>query len=714
MVTTLGTPDILKMLNISPMFMKRPQPPTPPTPPPLPPVELNNDIHPRAQSIAKYDSSISLTPEESASAKTAFALFEKKGRISFNDIPEALRFLGFKHCKITEQPEHQPIPQTSRTADVTQFLRIVNSLQIQSRSSQEDREYQAVFEVMDKDGDGLISKEDLQHIITNLGEAMKQGEAEKIIKEATREGNSTIDYDTFVSLMQQFETKALSAPKENHTKLVSALRRSCEQIATLAQTNDALQGRNLEQLCSLISKVKRKIETNTNCKTIIPIHSDYWLECDGLTVFRSFSPLVDPKEAPNPNGETDDQDLVDEYSDEDRLEEAEIERQLNLISPSSSPESDNSRRKRSMSAETEYLGRVYSVCLKPYVNEWRNERDPNDNTVWQEKLAFRTYFQRYVWPKLTREQKNDVKEKWSVEYLRRKDLEAKHRVKETDSNGFIIDPSTGKIMEPGFWMFVVSANPSRGLYIARKIPGKIHHTSLSQGRPVACAGMLAIADGTELIKKSDTGQEEYAQPGRLLAILARSGHYKPSEESMLIAVEAFAKLGVKLEGCLLVYHEDESSRSCRIGGLKGAALMAKIGTNPNDRKVRLSSAFLQHLARQELGQRLKRSLSGSASTNCLNALEDMYLTNALTMSTSKSTPALNELCYSPPDSPRMTSDEQLQTIEPQPSPPTQIQTSSSPIQPRVTTPRSSLRSASASVSIGSLGCPVISPAPSPV
>jgi len=389
-----------------------------------------------------------------------------------------------------------------------------------------------------------------------------------------------------------------------------------------------------------------------------------------------------------------------------------------------------------MSGEPEYLGRVYSVCLKPYVEEWRNERDPRDDTVWQEKLPFKAYFQRYVWPKLTREQKNDVKEKWSVEYLRRKDLESKHRVKETgkakikrrfpsiefvlskllilDSNGFIIDPATGKLMEPGFWMFVVSANPSRGLYIARKIPGKIHHTSLSQGRPVACAGMLAIADGTELIKKSN-GEEEYAQPGRLLAIIARSGHYKPSEESMLIAVEAFAKLGVKLEGCLLVYHEDEVSRSCRIGKLKGAALMEKIGTNPNDRTVRLSSAFLQHLARQELSQKLKRSLSGSASSNCLNALEDMYLTNTFTMPTSKSTPALNELCMSPPTSPRTYSAaeeiQSYQTATPTPTPTTLL--SIAPTSPKSTTPRSPLRTASTSVGVGSPLSDILPPSSPP-
>jgi len=221
---------------------------------------------------------------------------------------------------------------------------------------------------MDKDGDGLISKEDIQHIITNLGEAMKQGEAEKLIKQAAREGNNTIDYATFVTLMKNFESKALSSDNESHSKLVSALRRSCEQLATLAHDNDSYYGKNLEQLCSLISKVKRKIASTCNSKAIIPIHSDYWLECDGLTVFRSFSSLVDPSGA----GEEDDHDLVDEYSDEDRLEEAEVERQLNLISPSSSPESDKPKRKRYLyhSFNSIYDGPLISHSPLQS-NEWR-------------------------------------------------------------------------------------------------------------------------------------------------------------------------------------------------------------------------------------------------------------------------------------------------------------------------------------------------------
>ena len=94
-----------------------------------------------------------------------------------------------------------------------------------------------------------------------------------------------------------------------------------------------------------------------------------------------------------------------------------------------------------------------------------------------------------------------------------------------------------------------------------------------------------------------------AEKGRLLAIMARSGHYKPSEESMLIAIDVLVKLKVRLDGVLLIYHEDEKSRSFGIGGLKGAELLARIGTD-RDSKVKISSSFMQHLSRQELRSRL--------------------------------------------------------------------------------------------------------------
>lgn len=54
------------------------------------------------------------------------------------------------------------------------------------------------FKMFDKDGNGLISKSELQHILTSMGERLTSEEAEEFVKEASIDKNGSINYMEFL------------------------------------------------------------------------------------------------------------------------------------------------------------------------------------------------------------------------------------------------------------------------------------------------------------------------------------------------------------------------------------------------------------------------------------------------------------------------------------------------------------------------------------
>ena len=57
------------------------------------------------------------------------------------------------------------------------------------------------FKVFDRDGDGLISEEELRLTMTNLGEALTEAEVRHMIAEADMDGDGKINFAEFSRLM---------------------------------------------------------------------------------------------------------------------------------------------------------------------------------------------------------------------------------------------------------------------------------------------------------------------------------------------------------------------------------------------------------------------------------------------------------------------------------------------------------------------------------
>ena len=57
------------------------------------------------------------------------------------------------------------------------------------------------FRLCDRDGNGYISKAELAHVMTNLGERLTEEEITEMIREADIDGDWKMNYDEYVEVM---------------------------------------------------------------------------------------------------------------------------------------------------------------------------------------------------------------------------------------------------------------------------------------------------------------------------------------------------------------------------------------------------------------------------------------------------------------------------------------------------------------------------------
>lgn len=66
-----------------------------------------------------------------------------------------------------------------------------------------EAELKEAFSVFDKDGNGMISAEELKSALLNLGERLTDEELAAMIAAADRDGNGMIDYEEFILMMKE-------------------------------------------------------------------------------------------------------------------------------------------------------------------------------------------------------------------------------------------------------------------------------------------------------------------------------------------------------------------------------------------------------------------------------------------------------------------------------------------------------------------------------
>lgn len=142
-----------------------------------------------------------LTPEQIKEAKEAFALFDKdhSGTITVKELGTAMRALGQNP---TENEVQEMINEVDANGNgIIDFAEFLNLYATHMKDPFSEAELQEAFATFDRDGNGQISKDELMHIMTNLGEKLSDGEIAAMIQDADVDGNGMINYKEFVRMI---------------------------------------------------------------------------------------------------------------------------------------------------------------------------------------------------------------------------------------------------------------------------------------------------------------------------------------------------------------------------------------------------------------------------------------------------------------------------------------------------------------------------------
>jgi calmodulin len=133
--------------------------------------------------------------------KEAFQVFDKDsdGFITIKELATVMRSLGHNP---TESELQDMIKQydkdESGTIDFAEFFELMTNKMLESQIEEELIE---TFRVFDRDGNGLLSGQELKYVMAVVGEILTDQEIDELIKQADIDGDGFINYQEFVKMM---------------------------------------------------------------------------------------------------------------------------------------------------------------------------------------------------------------------------------------------------------------------------------------------------------------------------------------------------------------------------------------------------------------------------------------------------------------------------------------------------------------------------------
>ena len=143
----------------------------------------------------------SLTEEQTAEYREAFALFDKNGdgTITVVELGTVMRQMGQNP---TEAELQDMINEVDADGDGTlDFDEFCNMMARRMKESDQEEELRERFKLFDKDGNGLIDRDELRMVMAQLGEKLSADDIDEMINDADRNGDGLIDYNEFVKYM---------------------------------------------------------------------------------------------------------------------------------------------------------------------------------------------------------------------------------------------------------------------------------------------------------------------------------------------------------------------------------------------------------------------------------------------------------------------------------------------------------------------------------
>jgi len=146
-----------------------------------------------------------ITTQDVDCLREAFALFDndRKEEITTSELGKVLKKHGFRPSEKELVAMIKNVDKNSGDGgiDFEEFIELMVN-----HGSNIDESLAQSFKVFDRDGDGLITKDELQITMNNLGEPMNEEEVKAMIAEADLDGDGKINFKEFQILM---DSKAL-------------------------------------------------------------------------------------------------------------------------------------------------------------------------------------------------------------------------------------------------------------------------------------------------------------------------------------------------------------------------------------------------------------------------------------------------------------------------------------------------------------------------
>ncbi|XP_061172568.1 uncharacterized protein LOC133181934 isoform X2 [Saccostrea echinata] len=135
-------------------------------------------------------------------AKSVFDEFDrdKNGKIDALELGSALRMLGLNP---TMKEVTDMISEVDNDGNGTIEFEEFHTFIKRSYKKPDDikHDLKKAFRVLDINGDGFISKEELREVLTKMGETLTDQEVDEMMEKADKNKDGKIDYDEYVDVM---------------------------------------------------------------------------------------------------------------------------------------------------------------------------------------------------------------------------------------------------------------------------------------------------------------------------------------------------------------------------------------------------------------------------------------------------------------------------------------------------------------------------------
>uniref|UniRef100_A0A3Q0SF65 EF-hand domain-containing protein n=1 Tax=Amphilophus citrinellus TaxID=61819 RepID=A0A3Q0SF65_AMPCI len=130
--------------------------------------------------------------------------YDQDGYLNYKDVAECMRTMGYMPTEMELLEIVQQIKmRMGGLMDFDDFIELMGPRMMGETVGMLGlKELQSAFLQFDTDGDGIINQEELKEALkTLLGEKLKKGELEEILKELDINADGNIDFEEFVMML---------------------------------------------------------------------------------------------------------------------------------------------------------------------------------------------------------------------------------------------------------------------------------------------------------------------------------------------------------------------------------------------------------------------------------------------------------------------------------------------------------------------------------